>query len=89
MGRNERHRISAHDHGFEVEGFVERLLLKNAGADDLAGHGGKHFVFARSENIYFRNLRFLVKLLGSKLNRLARALVLHFLQRGFQEHLTQ
>ena len=51
MERNERHRISAHDHGFEVEGFVERLLLKNAGANDLAGNGGEDFVLARGENV--------------------------------------
>lgn len=28
---------------FEVEGFVERLVLKNAGANDLAGNGGEDF----------------------------------------------
>ena len=31
---------------FEVEGFVERLVLKNAGANDLAGNGGEDFVLA-------------------------------------------
>ena len=76
MERNERHRISAHDHGFEVEGFVERLVLKNAGANDLARNGGEDFILARGENVYLGNLRFLVELLRPKLNRLARALVL-------------
>src|SRR5579883_345848 len=74
---------------FEVERLVERLFLKNASANDLAGNCGENFVIARGENVYLRNLRFLVKLLRSKLNRLARALVLRFLQRGFQKHLSQ
>src|SRR5205809_521092 len=65
---------------FEVEGFVERLVLKNAGANDLAGNGGEDFVLARGENIYLRNFWFLVKLLCAKLHCLARALVLRFLQ---------
>ena len=31
----------------EGERLRERLLLEDTSADDLAGHGGEHFVFAR------------------------------------------
>src|SRR5258706_7907621 len=48
----------------------ERLVLKNAAADDLAGDGGKHFVVARGKNLNLSNLNFLVKLLRTKLDRL-------------------
>src|ERR1700686_1320815 len=64
---------------FEVEGFVERLVLKNAGANDLAGNGGEDFVLARGENVYLRNLRFLVKLLCAEFDSFTSALVLRFL----------
>jgi hypothetical protein len=60
---------------FEVERLVEGLLLKDAGANDLAGNGGEHFVFARGENVDLGDLRLLVKLLGAELNRLARAML--------------
>src|SRR6266487_3860900 len=73
----------------EVERFGEHLFLKNPGADDLTRDGDEHFVFARRQNVYFRNLRFLVKLLRTELNRLARSMVLGFLQRGFEKHLPQ
>ena len=74
---------------FEVERLGERLLLKDAGADHLAEDGDEHFVFARGENVDLRNLRFLVKLLGAKLDAFARAMVLGLLQRGLEKHLPQ
>lgn len=49
----------------------------------------EHLVFARRENVNLRNLRFLAKLLGADLDRLARPMVLGFLQRRLQEHLPQ
>src|SRR6266446_5334033 len=61
---------------FEVECLVERLLLKDAGPDHLAGDCRQHFVLARGENVYSRNLRLLMKLFGAKLNSFARAVVL-------------
>src|SRR5213594_4332788 len=61
---------------FEVEGFIERFVLKNAGANHLAGNGGEDFVFARGENIYLCNLRLLVKLLRAEFDRLVCALIL-------------
>src|SRR5205085_4852269 len=54
---------------FEIEGFVKCLLLKYAGANDLPSDGGEHFVFARRQYIYLRNLRFLVKLFRAKVHR--------------------
>src|ERR1035437_9791431 len=68
----------------EVEGFGEHLLLEDPGADDLAGDGDEYFVFARGEDVNLRNLRFLMKLFGAELNRLARPMVLGFLQRGLE-----
>src|SRR5688500_7637782 len=53
---------------FEVERYVERLFLKKAGADYLAGDRGQLFVLARSKNVDPRDFWFLAKLLGSKLN---------------------
>ncbi len=73
----------------ETESFGERLLLKDAAADHLAGDSGEHFVFARGENVHAGDLRFLVKLLGTEFNGLARALVLGFLKRRFEKHLLQ
>jgi len=38
---------------FEVERFVKHLLLKNAGANDLAGDGGENFIIpCREESIF-------------------------------------
>src|ERR1700674_3378206 len=61
---------------FEVERLVERLLLKNARPDHLAGDCSQHFVFTRGKNVNSRNLWLLVKLLGSKFNCFTRVLVL-------------
>lgn len=72
--------------GFEVERFVENFFLKDPGADHLAVHRDKHFVFARGEDVNLRNLRFLMKLLGAELDRLARAMLPGFLQSRIQEH---
>src|SRR6266567_3880967 len=74
---------------FEVEGFGEHLFLEDSGADNLTRDGDEHLVFARGENINLCNLRFLVKLLRSKLDRFARPMVLGFLQRGLEKHLPQ
>src|SRR5438046_728090 len=52
----------------EIERLGERLLLKNAGADHLADDRHQHFVLACGENFNPCDLRFLVKLLGAKLN---------------------
>src|SRR5690349_9725165 len=65
---------------FEIERFVENLFLKDPSADHLAVHGDEHLVFARGENVNLSNFRFLVKLLGAELDRLARAMLLSFLQ---------
>src|SRR2546430_2365294 len=73
----------------EIECFGERFLLKNAGADHLAKHRHQHFVFPCGKDFNLRNLRFLVKLFGAKLDRLARAMVLGLLQGRFEEHLSQ
>src|SRR5262245_6680795 len=53
---------------FEVESLGERLFLENARADHLAEDRYKHLVFARCQNVNLRNLRFLVQLLGAKLD---------------------
>src|SRR6266568_3589147 len=74
---------------FEVERLVERLLLKDAGPDHLAGDRRQHFVLARGKNVYSRNLRLLMKLLGAKLNCFTRVVVLSLLQRGLEKHLSQ
>src|ERR1035441_10350659 len=44
----------------------ERLVLKDAAADDLAGHIGQHLVVARGENVNAADFGFLVQLLGAK-----------------------
>src|SRR6266705_6358632 len=62
----------------EVECFGKHLFLKDPGADDLTGDGDEHFVLARRQNVYLRNLRLLMKLLGAELNRLARPMILGF-----------
>src|SRR5688500_4336035 len=74
---------------FEVERFVERLLLKDARPDDLAGDCRQHLVLARGKNVDPRNLGFLAKLLGAKFNCFAREMVLSLLQCGFEKHLPQ
>src|SRR5256884_9609480 len=73
----------------EIERLGERFLLKNAGANNLAKHRHQDFVLPCGKDFNLRDLRFLVKLFGAKLNRLARAMVLGLLQRGFEEHLPQ
>src|SRR5947207_14917647 len=73
----------------EIECFGERFLLKNAGADHLAGDRHQDFVLPCGKNFNLSDLRFLVQLLGAKLDRLARAMVLGLLQGRFEEHLSQ
>src|ERR1035441_5653150 len=51
----------------------ERLVLKNAAADDLAGDGGETLVFACSQDVNAADLGFLMQLLGTKFNGLADA----------------
>src|SRR5439155_20620673 len=46
----------------EIERLGERFLLKNAGADNLAGDRHQHFVFPCGQDFKLRDLRFLVKL---------------------------
>src|SRR5271168_4001178 len=54
----------------------ERLVLKDAAADDLAGDSGQHLVIARGQNINLTNLGFLMQLLGAKFDRLFDTFVL-------------
>src|SRR5471030_515635 len=49
---------------FEGNRLCERLVLKNAVADKLAGHLSQHEIFTRIENIYPADFNFLVQLLG-------------------------
>src|ERR1039457_5361976 len=49
---------------FEGNRLGERLVLKNAVADKLAGHLGQHKIFTRIENVYPADFNFLVQLLG-------------------------
>src|SRR5579859_2088624 len=44
----------------------ERLVLKNAAANDLAGDSGEHLVVARCQDFNATDFRFLVQLLGAK-----------------------
>src|ERR1017187_4068622 len=69
----------------ERKRLVERLVLKNAAADDLAGDSGQHLVVARRQNVNARNLGLLVQLFGAKLGHLFDALVLRLAQRRFEE----
>src|SRR2546428_11510288 len=64
---------------FEVERLVENFLLKDPGANYLAIHRDEHLVFARGENVNLSNLRLLMKLFGTKLHGLARAMILGLL----------
>src|SRR5437016_2016334 len=73
----------------EIERLGERLFLKDARADNLTGDRHQDFVLPCGKDFNLRDLRFLVKLFGAKLNRLARSMVLGLLQRGFEEHLPQ
>src|SRR5947208_3035701 len=73
----------------EIKRLGERLFLKDAGADNLAGDRHQDFVLACGKDFNLRDLRFLVKLLGAKLDRLARAMVLGLLQGGLEEYLSQ
>src|SRR5437762_13905580 len=60
----------------EIERLGKRLFLKDAGANNLAKHRHQNFVFPCGKDFNLRYLRFLVKLLGAELDRLARAMVL-------------
>src|SRR5438552_10151137 len=73
----------------EIERLGERLLLKDARADNLAEDRRQDFVLPCGKDFNLRDLRFLMKLLRAELDRLARAMVLGLLQRGFEEHLPQ
>ena len=64
----------------------ERLVLKDAAANDLAGDSGQHLVVARRQNVNAADLGFLVQLLGAKLDHLFYAFILRLRQRGFEEH---
>src|ERR1022692_877911 len=64
----------------------ERLVLKDAAADDLAGDGGQQLIVAGRQNINAADLGLLVQLLGAKLGQLFVAFVLRLGQSGFQEH---
>src|ERR1700690_2533809 len=64
----------------------ERLVLENAAADDLAGDSGQHLVVTRGENFNLSNLNFLVKLFGTKFDRLFSFFILRLCQRRFQKH---
>src|ERR1017187_6936220 len=64
----------------------ERLVLKDAAADDLAGDSGQHLVVAGGQNINLTDLGFLVQLFGAKLDGLLDFLVLRLTDRGFEEH---
>ena len=52
----------------------ERLVLKDAAANDLAGDSGQHLVVARRQNVNAADLGFLVQLLGAKFDHLFDAL---------------
>src|SRR5437870_509484 len=73
----------------ESERLRERFLLKDARADNLAGDRHQDFVLPRGKDFNLRDLRFLVKLLCPKLDRLARAMVLGLLQGALEEHLAE
>src|SRR5437870_3170302 len=64
----------------EIERIGERLFLKDAGADHLAGDRHQDFVLPCGKDLNLRDFRFLAKLLGAKLDRLSRARVLGLLQ---------
>src|ERR1700722_12860774 len=64
----------------------ERLVLKDAAANDLAGDSGQHLVVARRQNVNAGNLGFLVQLLGAKFDHFFDALILRFRHRGFEKH---
>src|SRR5260221_14314532 len=65
----------------EAKGFGECFLLKDTGANHLAGDVCQNLVLAGGENVDPRNLRFLVKLFRAELGRFARAMVLGLFQR--------
>ena len=73
----------------EIERLGERLFLKDAGADNLAEDRHQDFVIPCGKDFNLRDLRFLVKLLGAKLDRLARAMVLGLLQGGLEKYRSQ
>src|SRR5580693_3351985 len=60
----------------------ERLVLKDAAADDLAGDGGQHLVIARGQYIYLSDFGLLMQLFGAKFNHLLDVFVLRLGQRG-------
>src|SRR5208283_5787366 len=63
----------------------ERLVLKDAAADDLAGDSGQHLVVARGENVNAANFSLLVELLGTKFDRLFDSFILCLAKRRFQK----
>src|SRR5208283_919869 len=63
----------------------ERLVLKDAAADDLAGDSGEHLVVARRQNVNAADLGFLVQLLGAKFDRLFDSFILCLAKRRFQK----
>jgi len=56
----------------KLNAFGEHFFLKDAAADHLAGDGCQALRSARGENIHAGNFRFLMKLLGAKLDGFAR-----------------
>ncbi len=73
----------------EVEPLREGFSFEDAGADELAGNPGQHFILAYGQDVDAGNLGLLVELLGTELDGLARLLFLGFLEGRFQEHLPQ
>src|SRR5208283_3516858 len=63
----------------------KRLVLKNAGANDLAADSGQHLAFARGQNVYAADLDFLVQLFGAKLDRFLDVFILRLGQGGFEK----
>src|SRR5437762_14018043 len=68
-------------------GFGKGFILENAVANDLAIDVDEHFVFARAQNVDAREFRLLMKLFGTKLNRVAVSKTLRLGERRFEIHL--
>src|SRR5205823_3301847 len=73
----------------EIERLGEGLFLKDASADNLAEDRHQDFILPCGKDFNLRDLRFLVELLGAKLDHLPRAMVLSLFQCQLQEHLPQ
>src|ERR1035441_7386514 len=67
----------------------ERFVLKNAIADELAGHLGQHKIFARIEDVYPADFDFLVQLLGFEFGFFGILIGRCLLISLFQKHLLQ